>query len=573
MVFTLRVPQSGTIRINHVPSIGNAPYWFEIQDDEQTFPLPDPVLDIEWDFLKERNNVTKPANREALNEPATAVEVLDECPSTRPTMAQRGLFFPTSKDWSEYRTTITRLYKTEDRKLAEVIRIMKAQYGFTATIKMYKTKLTEWKVRKNMSWKERDTASRVLEIMQDAGSGAVKVVVGDRERNPQVFRRHIRQSRGSCRQRHSLRGSQRLGPAGVTIYQNEAGAVDLKITHPLILGGPESKVEILCKEVVAMSLALPGCPISSGLRSLLTAAGEQSQGGFPANTRVILNNAAEWVYNNLRSCPVRALLSLLRCHTVVAKYAPDHWELFEAFYQHILDLNRSLHGSQHTITRLVRGILEFRQDESILQRTYHTTLMMAVAKHAQNLLFDNGEWQSCLSEATGTLPQPNQARVLEFSNQEQQPTTVSTPKSPTPSTPTSSSIHSTTQCRFEPTFHYFNNNFEDDAKTEPLWLEIAEKAQDPITGKDVSRWNVYYANSVLGRSAEKRHEIGLAMEYYKRRLQAATDMWGKNDIGTLRIADGQATLFRRWGMDDDAEVVEKMYKLRGSGKWTKGKLK
>ena len=109
-----------------------------------------------------------------------------------------------------------------------------------------------------------------------------------------------------------------------------------------------------------MSLALPGCPISSGLRSLLTAAGQQSQANYPRSAGTLLNRAADWFSNNIRVLPVRALLSLLRCHSVVQLYAPHHTELFSKFYQHMIGLTREIYGAQHIITRLICYLLALR---------------------------------------------------------------------------------------------------------------------------------------------------------------------------------------------------------------------
>jgi hypothetical protein len=40
---------------------------------------------------------------------------------------------PTRQDWEVYRTIFTQLYRTENRKLKEVMSIMEAQYSFKAT--------------------------------------------------------------------------------------------------------------------------------------------------------------------------------------------------------------------------------------------------------------------------------------------------------------------------------------------------------------------------------------------------------------------------------------------------------
>ena len=40
---------------------------------------------------------------------------------------------PTSKDWANYRSVFTQLYRVENKTLGKVMEIMRVQYGFRAT--------------------------------------------------------------------------------------------------------------------------------------------------------------------------------------------------------------------------------------------------------------------------------------------------------------------------------------------------------------------------------------------------------------------------------------------------------
>ncbi|KAI1842486.1 hypothetical protein JX266_011381 [Neoarthrinium moseri] len=51
-------------------------------------------------------------------------------------------------DWEEKRGVITRLYSSENRPLKEVMEIMEREYGFHATMKMYKHRFKRWGVVK-----------------------------------------------------------------------------------------------------------------------------------------------------------------------------------------------------------------------------------------------------------------------------------------------------------------------------------------------------------------------------------------------------------------------------------------
>ncbi|KAI0540228.1 Clr5 domain-containing protein [Xylaria digitata] len=53
------------------------------------------------------------------------------------------------EDWAQYRTIITELYMSQKRKLDDVRRIMAEDYGFYATLRMYKTRFKKWGLAKN----------------------------------------------------------------------------------------------------------------------------------------------------------------------------------------------------------------------------------------------------------------------------------------------------------------------------------------------------------------------------------------------------------------------------------------
>lgn len=55
-----------------------------------------------------------------------------------------------SGDWEPVRPLITRMYKVEGRSLKEVMSVMEAQYQFLATPKMYKKRIKDWAIDKNL---------------------------------------------------------------------------------------------------------------------------------------------------------------------------------------------------------------------------------------------------------------------------------------------------------------------------------------------------------------------------------------------------------------------------------------
>ncbi|KAL8686547.1 MAG: hypothetical protein Q9224_005415 [Gallowayella concinna] len=57
-------------------------------------------------------------------------------------------------DWEDHRETIKRLYVTEDRALPEVVKEMKRLHNFVATERMYKRRISDWNLDKNVKDEE-----------------------------------------------------------------------------------------------------------------------------------------------------------------------------------------------------------------------------------------------------------------------------------------------------------------------------------------------------------------------------------------------------------------------------------
>ncbi|KAI2633603.1 hypothetical protein GGS26DRAFT_52621 [Hypomontagnella submonticulosa] len=72
-------------------------------------------------------------------------------PARMPASTKRGHRKTThSADaWEAHKAEIARLYLDENKRLKDVMEIMESQWGFRASQKMYKTKLTQWKFFKN----------------------------------------------------------------------------------------------------------------------------------------------------------------------------------------------------------------------------------------------------------------------------------------------------------------------------------------------------------------------------------------------------------------------------------------
>ena len=68
------------------------------------------------------------------------------CPGNEIVEVKSG---PGAEVWETHRSTIKRLYLDEKKTLNEVMATMQHNYGFKATIKMYKSRITKWALAKN----------------------------------------------------------------------------------------------------------------------------------------------------------------------------------------------------------------------------------------------------------------------------------------------------------------------------------------------------------------------------------------------------------------------------------------
>ncbi|KAK8094664.1 hypothetical protein PG997_001349 [Apiospora hydei] len=105
-------------------------------------------------------------------------------------------------DWTdEVRELITELYQRQNRPLKEVVRIMQVEHGFSATETMYKKRIKQWGLWKNLRHSDTTTTtSRDQVAIVEADSGRRDVVI--RARNP-----HDTRVRGHSTDRRKIQAS------------------------------------------------------------------------------------------------------------------------------------------------------------------------------------------------------------------------------------------------------------------------------------------------------------------------------------------------------------------------------
>ncbi|KAL8917257.1 MAG: hypothetical protein Q9208_008033 [Pyrenodesmia sp. 3 TL-2023] len=107
----------------------------------------------------------------------------------------RSARHPTSSDeWEQYRRTIQRLYVAENKSLPEVIDEVEQIFGFVATERQYKRRISEWRLDKNVKDDEM-RAIITLEAERIQHGKASIFYVRDRRVDPQKIKRFARRKK------------------------------------------------------------------------------------------------------------------------------------------------------------------------------------------------------------------------------------------------------------------------------------------------------------------------------------------------------------------------------------------
>ncbi|CAN9213187.1 unnamed protein product [Alternaria alternata] len=110
-------------------------------------------------------------------------------------------------DWEPYKDRIIQLHLTEKRPLTEVRTTVEQEFGFTAEIRQYRSRLTQWKLDKNIKPEEMKAIVRHRQQRNliDTDKGSFKFRVRGREVEPQKIERWMR--------KHELRESMIYAPS------------------------------------------------------------------------------------------------------------------------------------------------------------------------------------------------------------------------------------------------------------------------------------------------------------------------------------------------------------------------
>ncbi|KAI0517505.1 hypothetical protein F5B22DRAFT_108079 [Xylaria bambusicola] len=112
--------------------------------------------------------------------------------SGQPSSPDLFLNVPFSKKWGCHKDTILRLYIDEDRRLEDVVDIMKRIYRFDANARQYKYHLKKWNISKSISSYVKDQAIRTLGKRLHDGTSVGSIRYKGVEINKQKLRRFIK---------------------------------------------------------------------------------------------------------------------------------------------------------------------------------------------------------------------------------------------------------------------------------------------------------------------------------------------------------------------------------------------
>ncbi|KAK4948123.1 hypothetical protein LTR10_013177 [Elasticomyces elasticus] len=99
---------------------------------------------------------------------------------------------PSPDQWNGIKDIFTQLYLVENRKLKDVKTILSKKHGFNASEKMYKRRITEWKIRKNYKAQEKAVLAKRVKAYVDAGRDIQSLSFNGRPVKLDRVKRHCR---------------------------------------------------------------------------------------------------------------------------------------------------------------------------------------------------------------------------------------------------------------------------------------------------------------------------------------------------------------------------------------------
>lgn len=188
---------------------------------------------------------------------------------------------PTPAEWERFRPTITSLYRKE--QLEAVRETMSRQHGFTASAKMYKTRIKLWGLDKKRKAPEMLTGLMIIKRRKPLGKSTC-IVVEERNRTfteaeiESYFKRH----KMSASEQHLLETAKAAIPPGIGYFTPPSGnspmlvADDVSVALSSIPKTPVSSIRP-CPAQSLMQVSDPSGPSWVTQMKATTAPGDSTQ--------------------------------------------------------------------------------------------------------------------------------------------------------------------------------------------------------------------------------------------------------------------------------------------------------
>ena len=472
----------------------------------------------------------------------------DEYPPASLTNVPAGRRVPTSEEWDFHKSAIIQSYLEKDHSLKQVMDTMRAQHDFHATVKMYKSRLIKWDVRKYTTWTERETICRMMKQKQGDGKTSGHIIVRGKPRPVALFLRHMKQSRANIRPQKVLVRSKHLEDVYTDAVKRDQE--HSQIPPSMYAGGPQRTVEIVCKEisslfVTAISGPVPSCIPSDEMCQLLGLSADRFDKNRPAEVRVILNRTATWFVSLIVSQPATALLALLKCQSIRVTSKFYSSDFLGCFNRHLRDFTRERYGPRHSITSLLMHILHLQRDFDEMRRLWQSFLRVTISN---------------LNGGESTISRGNRTITESFTDAGQHRKAGDWPLdalNPSHSEPILNDTKKVT--------YYFILGWYYAAYQQARHDEAEQIFRAILTtgthGGEVRPYHVHLAYLGLGRLAEARGDREAAVDFHCRQMKAAWDVWGRESAMGQNAASILARYLWKIGREKEAGEAESLIKL------------
>lgn len=480
--------------------------------------------------------------------------------SVLPTIPLSSQKLPTREEWEYRRETITALYREQKRGLKEVVDLMAKQYGFKANERMYKKRITDWDIRRNLRWSEREEVSKVIRQKNLLLHANATIVVNGQEKKIALFTRHMKQAR---RRSQAIRSQQqRFTP----IRNDTVPLAGFKGTHKqmrhifssqpclqdvMYPPGDSRLVEIMCHQVSHVCERISDNSLQlladNDLYQTLNIAMENAASSRYREARVLINEAADCFRQQTISDPYLTLLNLINCLRLRSNFQPNHFNAFELFHEHALELSVQLHGPHHPTATVLSLFIKLEDGEYAIQCAFRCALMSIKAISPKPVFAGVRCWLrsglALLYQDSGDLCK---AECLLVDNLEE--------------SKNDRYDSSDRLCSFYELGRYYAQNSPckyRDARD--IFTDILLNISG-LSRRSKYHYSRYLAYHGLASLSRRQGKLYIALKYQRLCFAAATCYWGGGNY-VLEAAHDLARLLEEQRMMDEAEDTRNMVKI------------